>query len=574
LPAHGAAPIDFEDVGRFPGAESGKAQPASFPESTMARSTSDASKHYDVIVIGGGSAGCLVAGRLAAETDAQVLLLEHGGRDITPLIRIPSGFSKLLQYGRFLYPYKTVPQQQLGGRQVALQQGWGLGGGSSINAMAYVRGQPRDYDGWQAAVGNTGNWSFDDLLPHFKAMEGNDIFAEPLHGTEGPLKVSQPQRLSPMNQAVIKAFQEMGLPFNPDYNGVQQRGVSPCQLTIGNARRCSAAVAFLHPAEKRPNLTVMTDALVTRIILEGDRAVGVEFDHQGTPSRATGSEIVLSAGALNSPRLLMLSGIGPEDQLAGHGIGVRVKAPDVGRHLQDHPQVPVIARSHAELGYARNAYGLGMIEAGLRYITTRSGPAASNGVESVSYFNPDDPEDEPTIQCFHAPVIANAALGAPDRKPGLTLENVVLQPRSRGQVTLANDDPRSDPLIDPNYFGDPEDMRRMIGGLRFAREVLKAPALRNLLEPEMLPGLDVQSDEALAEHARKTLTCMWHPVGTCRMGADDDAVVDAALRVRGVRGLRVIDASIMPNIVSGNTNATTLALASKGLELLRADLRA
>lgn len=540
----------------------------------MARTTGDASHSYDVIVVGGGSAGCLVAGRLAAETDAKVLLLEYGGRDTTPLIHIPSGFSKLLQYGRFLYPYKTVPQQQLDGRQVALQQGWGLGGGSSINAMAYVRGQPRDYDGWQAAVGDTGKWSFADLLPHFTGMEGSDIFAEPLHGTDGPLKVSQPQRLSPMNQAAIKAFQEAGLPYNPDYNGTEQRGVGPCQLTIGNARRCSAAVAFLHPAEQRPNLTVMTDALVTRIILEGDRAVGVEFEHNGKPNRALAAEIVVSAGALNSPRLLMLSGIGPEDELARHGIEVQVKAPDVGQHLQDHPQVPIIARSHAELGYARNAYGLGMIEAGLRYVATRSGPAASNGVESVSYFNPDDPEGEPTIQCFHAPVIANAALGAPDRHPGLTLENVVLQPKSRGQVTLADADPRSDPLIDPNYLSDPEDMRRMIGGLRYVRQVLNSPALRDVLEPEMLPGLDVQSDEALAEHARKTLTCMWHPVGTCRMGADDDAVVDAVLRVRGVRGLRVIDASIMPNIVSGNTNATTMALASKGLELLRADMGA
>lgn len=540
----------------------------------MASSRNDRSSTYDVIVVGGGSAGCLVAGRLASETDAKVLLLEYGGRDITPLIHIPSGFSKLLQYGRFLYPYKTVPQQQLGGREVALQQGWGLGGGSSINAMAYVRGQPRDYDPWQAAVGDTGRWSLDDLLPHFKGMEGNDIFAEPLHGTDGPLKVSQPQRLSPMNQAVIKAFQEVGLPYNPDYNGAEQRGVGPCQLTIGDARRCSSAVAFLHPAEKRPNLTVMTDALVTRVILEGDRAVGVEFEHDGKPGRALGAEIVVSAGALNTPRLLMLSGIGPEAELARHGIAVKVSAPDVGRHLQDHPQVPVIARSHTELGYAKNAYGLGMIEAGIRYVTTRSGPAASNGVESVSYFNPDDPDGEPTIQCFHAPVIANAALGAPDRHPGLTLENVVLQPKSRGQVTLADADPRSDPLIDPNYLSDPEDMRRMIGGLRYVREVLKSPALRDVLEPEMLPGLDVQSDEGLAEHARKTLTCMWHPVGTCRMGADDDAVVDASLRVRGVRGLRVIDASIMPNIVSGNTNATTMAIASKGLQLLRPDMAA
>ena len=502
-----------------------------------------------------------------------MLLLEAGHRDINPLVHIPSGYSKLLQYGRFLFPYMTVPQTALDGRPVALQQGKGLGGGSSINAMAYVRGQARDYAGWQEAAGDGVGWSYDDLLPHFTAMEGSDTFSNAWHGSNGPLKVSQPTEMSTLNYATIKAFQEVGLPYNPDYNGEHQRGVGPCQLTIGNRRRCSSAVAFLHPAmRQRRNLTVHTAALATRILLEGDRAVGVEYLHRGRPKRAMAEHVLLCAGAINSPRLLMLSGIGPEAELSRHGIKVQVRAPDVGRHLQDHPQVPVTARTRTDMGYAKYAHGLPMLGAGIRYLLTRDGPAASNGIESVAYFNPDDGDDEPTIQCFHTAAIANAALGEPDRHPGLTLENVVLQPRSRGQVTLRDADPRSDPLIDPNYLSDPEDMRKMIGGLRYARQALQAPALREVLEPELSPGLEVQTDAALTEHCKQTLTCMWHPIGTCRMGRDDDAVVDPSLRVRGVRGLRVMDASIMPNIVSGNTNAPTMALASKGLQLLMADL--
>ncbi|MCJ2094556.1 GMC family oxidoreductase N-terminal domain-containing protein [Methylobacterium sp. J-072] len=536
-------------------------------------SSSVPTTNHDVIVVGGGSAGSLIAGRLAAETDAEVLLLEAGGRDTDPLIHIPAGFAKLLQHGWFLWPYETVPQAQLDGRPRPVQQGKGLGGGSSINAMAYVRGQPEDYEHWAEAAGGTGAWSWQDLLPHFVAMEGNDLLAGPWHGTDGPLKVSQPH-LNPLNQAIVKGFQQVGLPYNPDYNGAVQRGVGPCQLTIGDNRRCSAAVAFLHPAKGRPNLTVRTRALATRIILEGDRATGVEYLRNGRPHRALAGEVILSAGALNSPRLLMLSGIGPKDELARHDIRLLVHAPDVGRHLQDHPQVPVTARCRGDWGYARAASGLGMLRAGLQYVLTQTGPAATNGIESVCYFNPDDPDGAPTIQSFHAAAIANAALGKPEPYPGLTLENVVLQPRSRGYVKLRDADPRSAPVFDPNYLGDPEDMRRMVAGLRYVREVLKAPALRHLLEddPELLPGRTVQSDADLAAHARRTLTCMWHPTGTCRMGADADAVVDPALRVRGVRGLRVVDASIMPRIVSGNTNAPTLALASKGLAMIKDEL--
>jgi choline dehydrogenase-like flavoprotein len=304
-------------------------------------------------------------------------------------------------------------------------------------------------------------------------------------------------------------------------------------------------------------------------MLDGDRAVGVRYAMNNAMHEAVADQVILSAGAINTPRLLMLSGIGPEKELRHHGIRIRVRADDVGQHLQDHPQAPVIARTKREYGYARYAYGVGMIAAGLQYLTTKTGPAATNGIESVAYFNPDDPEGEPTIQSFHSAVIANEALGAPDRRPGVTLENVVLQPVSRGTVTLRDDDPRSDPLIDPNWLAEPEDMRLMVAGLRRVREVLDAPALRDIIEVEVQPGEEAWSDEDLAEHARRRLTCMWHPIGTCRMGRDGGSVVDPRLHVRGLRNLRVIDASIMPNIVSGNTNAPTMALASRGLELFR-----
>ncbi len=307
---------------------------------------------YDVIVVGGGAAGSLVAGRLAAETDASVLLLEADGQDWNHLIHMPAGFSKLLHHEMFLYLYATVPQMQLDGRPRSLEQGKGLGGGTSINSMCYVRGQRADYDRWDKVLDGVGGWSYADLLPHFCAMEGNDIFAGPYHGETGPLKVIQPPEINALNQAVIRAFQSAGLPYNADYNGAEERGVSPCQMMIGDAKRCSAATAFLNPARGRKNLTALTGAPATRLVLEGDRVTGVSYLHHGKTVLVSAGEVVVCAGALNAPRLLMLSGIGPEGELARHGIQVRVDSPHVGRNLQDHPQVPLSVRARIDIGYA------------------------------------------------------------------------------------------------------------------------------------------------------------------------------------------------------------------------------
>ena len=528
---------------------------------------------YDVVVVGGGSAGSLVAGRLAAETDAEVLLLESGGWDLNPLIRIPAGYSKLLARGTFVLDYSTVPQAQLDGRPGPFTQGHGIGGGSSINAMAYVRGQRRDYDRWNTAAGGDGGWSYDDLLPYFRAMEANSIFADEYHGTEGPLKVSWPREVNPLNLAAIQAFQEVGLPFNADYNGADQGGVSVLQLTLGDARRCSSADAFLHPARKRPNLTIRTHALVERLLLDGSRITGARFVHRRRRQDALAPHVIVCAGAFNSPRLLMLSGIGPEDELSRHQIPVKVTSPDVGHHLQDHPNVGLHARAgRADAGYAKDARGIPMLIDGLRYLLTHDGPAATNGIPSVAYCNPDRPDEPPTVQIFHTPIGSGLGQGPP--VPGLTLETIVLQPQSRGRVTLKDADPRSVPLIDPNWLSEPDDMTTMLAGLRYGRRVLQTQALKNLVEPASTPGFATDTDEGLAEYARNNVWTNYHCVGTCRMGADDESVVDPALKVRGVNGLRVIDASVMPNLPSGNTNAPTMAIASKGLELLKADLQA
>ena len=525
---------------------------------------------YDVVIVGAGAAGCVVASYLAEHTDASIALIEAGDTDRDPLIHIPAGFAKILAHGRHIWDYQTVPQH---GTRRIYPSGKVLGGGSSINALCYVRGQKRDYAAWQAAVGDTGRWSYEDLLPVFVAQESNDTFHDEYHGIDGGLAVQQPKGINTLNQYCLKAFQEYGLAYNPDYNGKSQIGVAPVQSTVGHQRRCSAVDAFLRPHLASGRVTLLTGKTVVRVLFENNRAVGVELSEDG-PKTIMAGEVILSAGSIHSPKILMHSGIGPAEQLREHGIGVIVDSPEVGENLHDHAIVPVRAYVKGDLGYQAAAQGIGSVKAGLRYFATKDGPASGNGIETVSHWNPADFTAEPTIQCYHVPIIAVDGISPTGDRPGITFELVVLQPKSRGWVRLADRDPTSMPLINPNFVGDEEDLKAAVASVRAIRKVMAQASLAPVLEEELEPGPHIQSDEDIGEWVKSAVTTMFHPVGTCRMGQDARAVVDARLRVRGVDGLRVIDASIMPNITSGNTNAPTQALARHASAMLVEDLKA
>lgn len=524
---------------------------------------------HDVLIVGAGAAGCVVAAYIAEHTDLSIALLEAGPLDSDPLIHIPAGYAKILANDRHVWKYETTPQH---GSKKRLRQAKVLGGGSSINAMCYVRGRPADYAKWQAAVGDTGKWSFEDILPHFVAQEHSDTFHNRYHGIDGGLDVELPRGINELNQRCLKAFQEFGLAYNPDYNGEKQVGVSPVQATMGHSRRCNSADAHLRKHLNSGRVTLLTDTEVSRILVENGRAIGVEVLGSKAPIHA--DQIIVSGGAIHSPRLLMLSGIGPRAHLESLGIQVVKDLPDVGANLHDHTVVPLKLHVEGELGYQAIAQGLGTLKAGLRYLTTKDGPAAGTGVETVSYFDPDDPSrDEATVQCYHVPIISSDGLTPTGMASGLTFEIVVLQPKSRGTVRLADANPESMPLIDPNYMGEEEDVRVAVEAIKLVRKVITQPSLASVVLDEVEPGPQRQSDKDLGEWARQVATTMWHPVGTCRMGRDERAVVDARLRVKGIDALRVIDASIMPNITSGNTNAPSQALARLGASLFVEDVR-
>jgi choline dehydrogenase len=522
---------------------------------------------YDVVIVGGGAAGCVVASYLAEHSDASIALIEAGGLDTDPFIHIPAGFAKILAHGRHIWNYQTVPQH---GTRRIYPSAKVLGGGSSINALCYVRGQRRDYARWQEAVGDTGRWSYEDLLPVFIAQESNDTFHDEFHGIDGGLAVEQPKGINALNQYCLKAFQEYGLPYNPDYNGKSQIGVAPVQSNVGHQRRCSAVDAYLRPHLASGRVTLLTEKTVVRILFENNRAVGVEL---GDGETIMAGEVVLSAGAIHSPTILMHSGIGPGDQLREHGIGVIVDSSEVGENLHDHAIVPVRAHVKEGLGYQAAAHGLGTVKAGLRYFATKDGPASGNGIETVSHWNPSDFSAEPTIQCYHVPIIAVDGISPTGNRSGITFELVVLQPKSRGWVRLADSDPTSMPLINPNFVGAEEDLRAAVASVHAIREVMAQASLASVIEEEIDPGPHIQSDGDIGEWVKGTVTTMFHPVGTCRMGQDARSVVDSRLRVRGVDGLRVIDASIMPNITSGNTNGPTQALARHASAMLVEDLK-
>ncbi len=529
-------------------------------------------KPCDYIVVGGGSAGCVTAGRLAGEFGARVLLLE-AGRDYGDwILTVPAGFSRILGGTKYLTQHRTVPQDQLGGRVQVIPQAKVLGGGSSVNAQAYMRGRAADYDLW-GEITRSDLWSWRTMLPHFTRMERNQKFHNALHGTDGQLRVSDPAFICEMSHIYVKTVQAMGLPFTTDFNDGAPSGVGYPQLTTGNGRRCSAADAFLGPLRGNPNLTVVTGAKVRRILTEAGRVIGVEYAAGGEIHTArTEGEVLLAAGAFVSPQILMLSGIGPADQLRTHGIDVVADLPGVGESLQDHVGAPVMATAPGGYGYHGQDRGPRMIWNGLEYLLFGRGRVTSNGCESCSFHVPEDGNGDPVVQIWCVPktsYVDKDVRSVPD-VDGVTLHAVLMRPRAAGSVRLRSADPDDLPLVDPNYLGHADDVRHLREGMRVARDILATAPLRDIVADEFLPGPDATSDDALDAHLRRTVKTDYHPVGTCRMGheADPMAVTDARLRVRGVAGLRVVDASAMPRIVTANTNAPTMALAHRAVDLI------
>lgn len=525
---------------------------------------------YDYIITGAGSAGCVLAARLTEDPDVKVLLIEAGGSDRHPFFHMPAGFAKMTK-GIASWGWSTIPQKHMKDRVFWYTQAKVLGGGSSINAQVFTRGNPKDYDEWAALDGCKG-WSFRDILPYFKRSEDNQRFSNAYHGTGGPLGVRAPINPLPINEAFIRAGQEYGLPYNPDFNGANQLGVGHYQITVRNARRSSTAVEYLKPARQRGNLTVITGRTVTRIVIEKGRAVGVELGAADGTRETIRCErdVIISSGTIGSARLLMLSGIGPADHLTSVGVPVVHDLPGVGSNLQDHLDLYVIAEctgSHTYDSYASWYRALG---AGVQYLLYKKGPVASTLFETGAFAYADDAARSPDIQ-FHLGLGSGIEAGvAKLRNNGLTLNAAFIRPRSRGSVRLASGDPAAMPLIDPNYFADPYDKEISLKGLRMARELLRQPALTPFLLGERLPGPELVSDEELFDYACRSAKTQHHPVGTCRMGHDAMAVVSPDdLRVHGISGLRVCDASIMPRLVSSNTNAATIMAGEKGADIIR-----
>ncbi len=522
---------------------------------------------YDYVIVGSGSSGSVLAARLSADPAVRVLVLEAGGSDRHLYVQIPAAFVRL-GGPRFNWGFETEPQRNMNGRRMYLPQGRLLGGGSSINAMVYIRGNAADYDGW-AQQGNRG-WSYRDVLPYFRRAEHNERWDNEFHGRSGPLNVCDPLGPNPLTRRFVEAAVQAGLPANPDFNGAAQEGAGIYQVTQKNGRRMSAARAYLRPAMRRPNLTVVTGALALRVVFEKDRAIGVEYAVGNATAIARAErEVIVAAGAINSPKLLLLSGIGPADDLRRLGLPIVADLPGVGRNLQDHLDINIIARVSEPVSYNGRDRGLPALLSAARWMVKRDGPAASNVAEGGGFTKSHPRVNAPDIQ-FHflpAMVIEHGRVRAAGH--GVTLHTNCLRPESRGQVRLVSADPRDQPAVDPNYLSAKADLDVLLEALKRGRAILNAPAMRKIVDSELYPGPDARSDADLIDFIRRAAETDYHPAGTCRMGVDLEAVVDPNLRVRGVEGLRVCDSSIMPALVSGNTNAPSIMIGEKGADLIR-----
>ena len=523
----------------------------------------------DFIVVGAGSAGCAVAARLSEDPTTRVLLLEAGGEDRNRWIHIPLGFGKTFADPSVNWCYETEPDPGAGDRRVFWPRGKVLGGSSSINGMVYIRGQGEDFDYWRQ-LGNTG-WSFEDVLPYFKRSEHQTRGADAYHGTDGPLCVSDVPDRHPICEAFIQAAIELGLPRNDDFNGASQEGVGYHQTTTRNGRRCSTAVGYLRPAMQRSNLRVITDALTEKIAFEGRRAIGVAFRQNGRLITARASrEIILCGGAVNSPQLLLLSGIGPREHLIELGIPVLHHLPGVGQSLQDHYSAPLKLKCRLPITVNDVMQSnMKKLKAGLQYYAFKTGPLAM-GTSPAALFARTRPElASPDIKCSISPFSADRPQDGLHPWSGFTIIAYQLRPESRGQIKLKSANPADPPAVYPNYLATETDQRTIVAGLMLCRQLLANPHLQRFVESESQPGPAVESDEQLLDYARRRGGTVYHPTSTCKMGIDPMAVVDPELRVHGIDGLRVADASIMPTVVSGNTNAATIMIGERAADMVR-----